>query len=63
MYLNFRSRFTTEDGTGAPFFKQGLPGNFSSRSAEKISSRVWLKIFNQGLVDLRAVFKQGRDRD
>jgi hypothetical protein len=63
MYLNLRNRFTTEDGTGAPFFNQGLPENFPSRSAEKISSKVWLKKINQGLIDLRAVFRQGRDRD
>jgi len=52
MYLNFRNRFTTEDGTGAPFFNQGLPKFFQARSAEKFSSKVWLKIFNQGLIDL-----------
>jgi len=40
------------------------PGHgFRSESAQNFSIRVWLKISNQGLVDLRMVFNRDHDRD
>jgi hypothetical protein len=62
-YTNLKFCFTLDGVVWIPFFNQGVPKIFPSKSAGIFSIKVRLKNKNQSLIDPDQVFNHDPDRD